>query len=49
MSSKSNSNQYMGDKITVVNHKNNSSGSARAWEDLDVCKFHQIDAVLEYS
>lgn len=49
MSSKSNSNQYMVDKITVVNHKNNSSCNARAWEDLDVCKFNQIDAVLEYN
>lgn len=34
----------MVDKVTVVNHKNNSSSIACAWEDLGRCKSNQIEA-----
>lgn len=37
------------DKISVVNHKNNSSYNTSAWKDLGICKSNQIEAELEYN
>lgn len=37
------------DKISVVNHKNNSSYNVKAWRDLGICKTNEIEAELEYN
>lgn len=37
------------DKISVVNHKNNSSYNTSAWKDLGICESNQIEAELEYN